>query len=206
MKIHWSAAGSDGEEPAAVRRPREPVAADPRAEHRAGLLAVEDEHRVTAHHRELARAEKAAALTPRSRSVRARPEAGAKRTSSRAVTSRSALPSGDHTSERGFAYRATTATRRGAGRARRARRTRAAAGRPAARPERRAPRPASAASPVPSPATTRSCAPLRYATRVSVREPPQRGNATFGRASDQCTVAVARLERRELVRASRRSR
>ena len=42
-------------------------------------------------------------------------------------------------------------------------------------------------SSVPSPATTRSDVPLRYAIRVSMRSPAQRGKRTFGRASDQRT-------------------
>ena len=42
-------------------------------------------------------------------------------------------------------------------------------------------------SPFPSPPTTRSSLPDRYAIRVSVRVPPQRGKPTSGRASDQRT-------------------
>ena len=60
--------------------------------------------------------------------------------------------------------------------------------------------PPASTSPVPSPATMCSRPPLRYAIRVSVALPPQRGNRTCGRASFHRTVAVG-LERDELVRA-----
>ena len=46
---------------------------------------------------------------------------------------------------------------------------------------------ATSASPRPFPPTTCSRPRVRYAIRVSTREPPQRGNAICGRASDQCT-------------------
>ena len=45
--------------------------------------------------------------------------------------------------------------------------------------------PSMPASPVPSPATTRRTPPVRYAMRVSVRVPPQRGKRIRGRASVQ---------------------